>query len=275
MNDNYCFVYPATIAIFHKEIGDHPERISSKLLKYAYKFDWNGIYFPASTPDYKRFEKYNEDIALNILYVPFNKQDKEETVDVLPEYISKFNFTRKKQIALLKISNGDRWHFLALKSEQEENTDCMKPTKSFLKLMRDISSNSHEDYYYFGCFHSFRCKSTLEKHTQLCKDHNFCKTKLPENNKKVKEHKFGSKALRMNDITYVDLECVLVNYDTCSNDPNKSHTINIVQHMPSGYSITTLRNHNNSTRVIKYRGEGCIQKLCSELRSIGTELFDT
>ena len=141
--------------------------------------------------------------------------------------------------------------------------------------MRDISSNSHENCYCFGCFHSFRCKSTLEKHTQLCKDHNFCKTKLPENNKKVKEHKFGSKALRMNDITYVDLECVLVNYDTCSNDPNKSHTINIVQHMPSGYSITTLRNHNNSTRVIKYRGEGCIQKLCSELRSIGTELFDT
>ena len=103
MNDNYCFVYPATIAIFHKEIGDHPERTSSKLLKYAYKFDWNGIYFPASTPDYKRFRKYNEDIALNILYVPFNEQDKEETVDVLPEYISKFNFTRKKHSIIKNI----------------------------------------------------------------------------------------------------------------------------------------------------------------------------
>ena len=30
----------------------------------------------------------------------------------------------------------------------------------------------------------------------------------------------------------------------CSNDPNKSHKINIAQHIPSGYSITTLRNHN-------------------------------
>ena len=56
--------------------------------------------------------------------------------------------------------------------EQEEN-DCMKPTKSFSKLMRGISSNSHKNYYWFGCFHSFRCKSTLEKHTQLCKDHEF------------------------------------------------------------------------------------------------------
>ena len=49
----------------------------------------------------------------------------------LNTFQTKFNFTRKKQIVLLKISNGDRWHFLALKSEQEENTDCMKPTKVF------------------------------------------------------------------------------------------------------------------------------------------------
>ena len=106
------------------------------------------------------------------MYVAFNEKDKKESVDVLPEYVSKFNFTRKKQVLLLKVSNGNKWHFLALKSEQEEN-DCMKPTKSFSKLMRDISSNSHENYYWFGCFHSFRCKSTLEKHTQLCKDHEF------------------------------------------------------------------------------------------------------
>ena len=191
MNDNYCFAYAATIAIFHKEIGD-----------------------------------------------------------------------------------GDRWHFLALKSEQEQNIDCMKPTKSFSKLMRDIS-NSHENYYCFGCFHSFRCKSTLEKHTQLCKDHNFCKIKLPEKDKKIKEHKYGTKALRMNDIMYVGLECLLVKYDTCLNNLNKSHTNNIAQHKPSGYALNIIRNHNKSSVVSYYRGEDCIQKLCTKLRSMGTELFNT
>ena len=130
----------------------------------------------------------------------------------------------------------------------------MKPTKSFSRVMRDISSNSHENYYCFGCFHSFRCKSTLEKHTQLCKDHDFCKLKLPENDKKIKEHKQGSKALRIHDIIYVDRECLIVNYDTCSNNPIKSHTTNIAQHTPSGYSINVVRNHN---------------------RKIGEELFNT
>ena len=61
--------------------------------------------------------------------------------------------------------------FLALKSEKEEKSDCMKPTKNFSRLMRNISSNAHENYYCFGCFHLFRCESTLEKHAQLCKDH--------------------------------------------------------------------------------------------------------
>ena len=220
-------------------------------------------------------KKKNEDIALNILYVPYEEEEN-EIIDVQPQYISKFNFTKKKQVVLLKISDGSgKWHFLALKSELEENSDCMKPTKSFSKLMRNISSNSHENYYCFGCFHSFRCKSTLEKHTLLCKDHDFCKIKLTENNKKIKQHKYGSKALRMNDIIYVDLECLLVNYDTCSNDPNKSHTRNIAQHIPSGYSITALRNHNKSTVVTYYRGEDCIQKLCKELREKATDLFNT
>ena len=135
-------------------------------------------------------KKNNEDIALRILYVP-NEEEENEIIDVQPEYISKFNFTKKKQEVLLKISDGSgKLHFLALKSELEENSDCMKPTKSF--------------------------------------------SKLPENNKKIKQQNYGSKALRINDIIYVDLECLLVNYDTCSNDPNKSHTRNIAQHIPSG-----------------------------------------
>ena len=153
-NDNFCLVYATTIAIYHKEIGKNPDRISSKLLEHASKLYWNGIDFPASTPDYKRFERFNEDIVLNIMYVPFNEGE-EESFDIRPEYISKFNFTRKIQVVLLKISDGDTWHFLALKSDKGENSDCMKPTKSFSRLMRDMSSKSHESYYWMVWMLSF------------------------------------------------------------------------------------------------------------------------
>ena len=144
-SDNFCFAYAAAIAIYHKNLN----RISNKLIEYVEKLDWNGIDFPASTPDYKRFEKNNEDIALDILYVPSDN----EIIDVYPEYISKFNFTRKNQIVILKISDGsEKWHILALKSEKEENGDCMKPTKSLSRLMTDISSNAQENYYCLDVF---------------------------------------------------------------------------------------------------------------------------
>ena len=48
---------------------------------------------------------------------------------------------KKRQVVLLKISlNTGIWHFLALESEQDD-TGYMKPTKSFSRLMRDVTSS--------------------------------------------------------------------------------------------------------------------------------------
>lgn len=38
---------------------------------------------------------------------------------------------------------------------------------------RHIIKN-HGEYYCYGCFHSFRCKTTLRKHEELCKYHKHC-----------------------------------------------------------------------------------------------------
>ena len=108
-NDNYCSAYAATIAIYHRELGSRLDRISSKLIEYTSKFDWNSIKFLDDSTDYKRFERNNDEVALNIFFVPFNQQD------IKPEYVSKHNFNEKVQISLLKITNGEgKWHFLTL-----------------------------------------------------------------------------------------------------------------------------------------------------------------
>ena len=108
-NDNYCFAYAATTAIYHKELRSRLDRISSKLIEYTSKFDWNSIKFLDDSTDYKRFERNNDEVALNIFFVPFNQQD------IKPEYVSKHNFNEKVQISLLKITNGEgKWHFLTL-----------------------------------------------------------------------------------------------------------------------------------------------------------------
>ena len=98
-HDVYCFMQAKTIALFHEELGTNPERITKKLIAYAQKFNWHEIDFPASFQDYVIFEKLNEDVALNVLYVPFDE------VNILPEHISKRNFNTKNQVTSLKITD--------------------------------------------------------------------------------------------------------------------------------------------------------------------------
>ena len=72
-NDVYCFMHAITIALYHNEMGNNVGRISKKLMEYVNRLNWHEIDFPVSYEDYVLFETLNPDVALNVLYVPFNK----------------------------------------------------------------------------------------------------------------------------------------------------------------------------------------------------------
>ena len=79
-------------------------------------------WFSAGIKDWKKFEKSNETIALNILQVPRGERN------IVYVYKSKHNHTRKNQVVLLMITDGEKWHYTALKSEHTEDRFC-RPTK--------------------------------------------------------------------------------------------------------------------------------------------------
>ena len=167
-------MYAATIALYHSELVKNLGHISEKLHLYSYIFNWHNIDFPAPYEDYTTFGRLNSDVALKVLYVPFEEKN------ICPEYISNRDFDKKDQIILLKISDGKgKWHFLALPSILDED-GVKRPYKSLSRLMEGISSNSHGDFYCLGCFSSFRTKSTLKNHVDLCKNNKFAKIELAE-----------------------------------------------------------------------------------------------
>ena len=84
----------STVALNYEEIKYRPERVSN-IKPFINKYNWEGIIYPSKLDDWKRFEKNNSAIALNILYI----KEKE----ILPAYISKHNSTREKQEILLII----------------------------------------------------------------------------------------------------------------------------------------------------------------------------
>ena len=69
-NDHKCFQYAVTLALNLNRINKHPQRIS-KIKPFIDQYNWKDIDFPAMSKDWKKFELNNE-IALNILYVPHN-----------------------------------------------------------------------------------------------------------------------------------------------------------------------------------------------------------
>ena len=106
-NDYKCFQYAVTLALKLDKINKNSQRIS-KIKPFIEEYNWKDIDFPSTSKDWKKFELNNE-IALNILYVPHNAKKIEIA------YKSKHNLTREKQVILLMISNGENWHYLVVK----------------------------------------------------------------------------------------------------------------------------------------------------------------
>ena len=154
--DNKCFQYSITVALNHQNIENHPERILN-IKPFTDQYNWKGIDFPAGIKDWKKSERNNKTIALNILSVPHNK----ETINL--EYKSKYNCKREKQVILLIITNSEKWHYIALKSVCTDD-GFNHPMRSLSREFRRIISNTHGDFYCLGCLHSFRTDIALKKH---------------------------------------------------------------------------------------------------------------
>ena len=73
-NDDKCFQYAVTLALNLDNIDNHPE-IVSKIKPFIEKYNWEDIDFPSTSIDWKKIESNNE-VALNILYVPYNTKKK-------------------------------------------------------------------------------------------------------------------------------------------------------------------------------------------------------
>ena len=106
MNDNKCMQYAITVALNYEKIDNHPER-TLKIKPFINTYDWKDINFPSHKEDWNTFEKNNKSIALNIFY---------NTKQMIPAYVSKYNYDRVNQVNLVMITDDKKRHYLAIKS---------------------------------------------------------------------------------------------------------------------------------------------------------------
>ena len=238
-NDYKCFQYAVTLELNLDKINKYPQRVS-KIKPFIDQYNWSDIDFPSTSKDWKKIELNNE-IALNILHVPHN------TKKIHIAYKSKHNLTRKKQVILLIISNGENWHYLVV--------------KSLPGLLKGITLSHNEDLYCSNCFCAYTTKNKLEEHKKICENNKYCHVEMPNEDNKIIKYNQGEKSTKSPFMIYADVNCLLEKMSTCYNNPKESSTTEINKHMPSGYSLFTHCSFDKTKNKLDYyRGKDCMKK---------------
>ena len=122
-NDDKCFRYVITVALNHEQIKKDPQRIT-KIKPFIDQYNWKER---NETGKKKKagMSLKKKTIALNILYLSHN------TEEIRHAHKSKHNLKRENQVIPLMITDGEKWHYLAI--------------KKFFALLREITSK-HEAF---------------------------------------------------------------------------------------------------------------------------------
>ena len=267
-NDDNCFQFATTVALNHQNIENHLERISN-IKPFINQYNWKDMDIKAHQKDrkefkqedlknlkaidWKKFEQNNKTIALNILFLQHN------TKTIRLAYKSKYNRKCKNQVVLLMISDGKKWHYLALKSVLTVD-GYNRPVISLSRLLRGITSNNNGGFYCLSCLHSYRTDNVLRKHERLCDKHDYCHVKMPTEGNKVLNYNQGEKSLKAPFIIYLDLQCLLMQEESCQNNPEKSCTERKAKHETSSWEMFTKCSFDEIENKFDYcRGIDCIK----------------
>ena len=76
-------------------------------------------------------------------------------------------------------------------------------------------------------------------------------------------------------IIYADIESLIRKIDGCKNNPEKSSTTKISEHIPCGYSMSTIWefDHTENKHTL-YRGEDFMKRFCASLREHPKNIID-
>ena len=73
-------------------------------------------------------------------------------------------------------------------------------------------------------------------------------------------------------IIYANLECLIEKIDGCKNNPENSSTSKVGEHIPSGFSMSTISSFKSiENKHDVYKGKDCMKKFCESLKECSDE----
>ncbi|KAF4519569.1 hypothetical protein B566_EDAN004776 [Ephemera danica] len=222
IDDNECFKW-SVCASQHQ--GPHAERITN-LLPYVNRFQWDGVCFPTAISDVRRFERINPTVSIN-LYA-FSTDDK--FPEIYP--IKVVDAEKDLHIDLLVLEHGDNRHFAYI--------------KNFSRLVSSQITN-HNGYTLMckRCLSHHYNEEALAVHKKHCATFPIAKVELPQTRvgedgqpiKPIIQFKNVEHSEKVPIVIYVDFESYLPKVQGCTNNPEKSSTTVVQEHVPISYGF--------------------------------------
>ena len=142
-------------------------------------------------------------------------------------------------------------------------------------LLRGITSKHHGDFHCLNCLHSFGTENKLKSQEKICKNKNVCGIAMPSEKNNILEFRQYMKSDKMPYIIYADIESLFRNIDRYANNQGKSSTTKISEHIPCGYSMSTIWGFDHiEDKYTLYRGKDCMEKFCTFLREHAKNIID-
>ena len=218
-DNNKCFLW-CVLRALNPSKDKHPSRIDKDLKSKEHTLNMEGIDYPVSLKDIKRFEKQNPNISISVL--GYSKDNK-----IFPLRISEYTkakkgkYERKHNIVLLLIKDGDNSHYCLVKNESA-------------LLSSQVNNHDHKLYFCLNCLNGFDTPEKLEKHKEYCSEEESVKINMPAPDSfiKFKNYLYSERAPF---VIYADFESILKPLDTCEPNPNKSYTHKYNKHEPVSF----------------------------------------
>ena len=141
-----------------------------------------------------------------------------------------------------KWKKKEGWHYLTV--------------KKLPILLRWITSKHHGEFHCLNCLHSFKTANKLKSHEKVCKNKDFCGILLPSEKDNILEFNQYMNSNKMSYIIHGDIESLIKEIDGCINNSESSLTTKVGEHIPCGYSMSTIWAFGNiHNKCTLYRGE--------------------
>ena len=99
---------------------------------------------------------------------------------------------------------------------------------------------------------------------------------MPSKDTKILEFNEYLKSNKAPFIIYADFESLLVKIDGCKNNPEKSSTTKLSEHIPSGFSMSTISSFNDiENKHDVYRNKNCMKTFCQSLREHAMKIINS